>query len=180
MHAIIWRLLLILVLFKFVALCSAAAGKALSLQFHEEHHFARMNHALVQEHVMQVLSQLHRNRSMIVSVDGHAVKLQGMACAHWSALCYLGNIIRGDCLPMAYGPDDEGTAAVKHRYESFVLWPLMWRLVHFACCAVRYTSARHVLCRPNINAVTATALFLCCTLEPRVAVQGLHARQPFG
>ena len=41
-HAIIWRLLLTFLLYTIVGLLSAAAGKALSLQFHHKNHFERM------------------------------------------------------------------------------------------------------------------------------------------
>jgi hypothetical protein len=41
-HALMWRLLLVFLLYTVVGLLAAAAGKALSLQFHHQNHFARM------------------------------------------------------------------------------------------------------------------------------------------
>jgi hypothetical protein len=41
-HSTMWRLLLVFTIFKGTALLSAAAGKALSLQFHHANHFEQM------------------------------------------------------------------------------------------------------------------------------------------
>lgn len=41
-HAIMWRLILSYLLFSLVRLLAAAAGKALSLQFHHRQHFTKM------------------------------------------------------------------------------------------------------------------------------------------
>ena len=41
-HSTIWRCILVYALFNVCGLLSAAAGKALSLQFHEANHFEKM------------------------------------------------------------------------------------------------------------------------------------------
>lgn len=41
-HSVVWRLLLTFLLYTIVGLLAAAAGKALSLQFHHKNHFERM------------------------------------------------------------------------------------------------------------------------------------------
>jgi hypothetical protein len=41
-HALVWRLLLTLLLFRCAGFLSAVAGKVLSLQFHHANHFERM------------------------------------------------------------------------------------------------------------------------------------------
>jgi hypothetical protein len=49
-HSIVWRLLLVYLLYKMAGLLSSAAGKALSLQFHHKNHFARMQVCFVNMH----------------------------------------------------------------------------------------------------------------------------------
>ena len=67
-YDIVWKLLLCYVLYSVAGLIAAAAGKALSLQFHHDNHFA------------QIQARLERSLSAASSGKGTGATLAGLMC----------------------------------------------------------------------------------------------------
>ena len=69
-HDIMWRCLLIFALFTVCRLLSAAAGKALALQFHESNHWERMEvWSLNKLHGLAAQHRLLHSQPRVSSVD---------------------------------------------------------------------------------------------------------------
>lgn len=91
------RALLAYILLCICGLLRAACAKYLSLKFHHRNHFEHMQRALVQENVVQVLSQPNSiTASKVVTSMGRSVELKGMDIAHWAALKFVSRIVDGD------------------------------------------------------------------------------------
>lgn len=94
-HAVVWRLLLLLLLVDIVGLISATCGRIWSLMFHHAKHFEWMRTALINEHVLQVMTQPHSiKRRVHVPCRHRIVVLEGFNGAHWATLLYLTRVIR--------------------------------------------------------------------------------------
>lgn len=96
-HRYMSRALLAYFLLCVCGLLRAACAKYLSLKFHHRNHFERMQKALVQENVVQVLSKPNSlAKSTVVTSMGRSIELKGLDCAHWAALKFVSRIVDGD------------------------------------------------------------------------------------
>lgn len=96
-HTYVAKALIAYCLLCVCGLVRAACAKYLSLKFHHRNHFERMQKALVQENVVQVLSKPNSlAKSTMVTSLGRSVELKGMGCAHWAALKFVSRIADGD------------------------------------------------------------------------------------
>lgn len=91
----IWRLLLVYVLFTLCAMLAAIAGRALSLTFHSDDHFDRMNTYLANENAIQKLTQPCQVPDTIDLTlrDANTLRISGFDCAHWSALVFVTRVL---------------------------------------------------------------------------------------
>jgi hypothetical protein len=77
-----------------------------------------LQNALVHEHIVQLLSQPQNvTKYTTIEVNGRPLELNGYACAHWAALCFVTRIAspRGDLLKHLADYDDESVRELKQR-----------------------------------------------------------------
>eukprot|EP00892_Ulva_mutabilis_P002303 jgi/Ulvmu1/12073/UM083_0086.1 len=93
-HRVVWRILLVFLLYTTVGLIKSALGKHLSIHTHHAHHFPRMQEALVHETIIQQLSKPYcLSPHATVQLDDRKLMLRAYGPAHWAALQYVKRLI---------------------------------------------------------------------------------------
>ena len=94
-HFVVWRSLLMVATAEFAGLLASVAGRVLSMVFHHKNHFRQMQLALLNEHIVRMLTRpRYVMDATILHVRGRRFDLKGFEAAHWCALLYVTRVLR--------------------------------------------------------------------------------------